>query len=271
MSLESGEGNGMVMPVAPMYGNNGGFGGWGGDGWWVILFLFALMGNWGGGFGGGMNGGGMMPYFFNNTDNNTQRGFDTAAITSQLSGIQSSISSGFAGAEVAECNRAINQLQTDYQGQINSLERSFNAQTAISSQLDGISAALAKCCCDNQLQTESLRATVLQENCADRYEAQNNARDIIANQTAGFQRILDQMFSDKMDAKNDEIAQLRQEVLYARGQASQIAQNGTIIDGIYNRLNECPVGTVPVYGRQPIFSCNNNGGCGCGNGFNGIY
>ena len=31
MSLTE-NGNGMVMPVGPMYGN-------GGDGWWVILFL----------------------------------------------------------------------------------------------------------------------------------------------------------------------------------------------------------------------------------------
>ena len=71
------------------------------------------------------------------------------------------------------------------------------------------------------------------------------------------------MCQDKIDAKNDEIAQLRQEILYALGQASQIAQNQQVIDGIYDRLNNCPVGTTPVYGRTPIFTCN--GGCGCGN------
>lgn len=76
------------------------------------------------------------------------------------------------------------------------------------------------------------------------------------------------MCNDKIDAKNDEIAQLRQELLYSRGQASQIAQNSQIIDGIYNRLDTCPVGTTPVYGRTPIFTCNNNGcGCGCGGNF----
>ena len=90
-------------------------------------------------------------------------------------------------------------------------------------------------------------------------------RDIIAAQTASTQKILDQLCADKIDAKNDEIAQLRQEILFARGQASQIAQNQTIVDNIYNRLDSCPVGTTPVYGRTPIFTCN--GGCGCGNGF----
>lgn len=48
--------------VAAVTGNNGGFGNWGDGSFWIIvLFLFALMGNWGGnGFGG--NGGGAMPY-----------------------------------------------------------------------------------------------------------------------------------------------------------------------------------------------------------------
>ena len=113
-----------------------------------------------------------------------------------------------------------------------------------------------------------LKYTVATENCADRQAVNEGVRDIIANQTAGIQRILDQMCNDKIDAKNDEIAQLRQELLYSRGQASQIAQNATIIDGIYNRLDTCPVGTTPVYGRTPIFTCNNNGcGCGCGGNF----
>ena len=34
MALTDESGTGMVMPVGPMYGNNGGFGnGFGGDGW----------------------------------------------------------------------------------------------------------------------------------------------------------------------------------------------------------------------------------------------
>jgi len=85
----------------------------------------------------------------------------------------------------------------------------------------------------------------------------------------GFRQMSDQRYQDKIDAKNDEIAQLRQEVLYARGQASQVAQNSAIINGVYNRLNECPVGTVPVFGEQKIFTCPNNNnsfGCGCGCG-----
>lgn len=273
MSLtnENGGGSDLVMPVAPMgYGNGGyggGFGGFGGD-WWVILFLFALMG---GGFGGGFGWGGgemTLPYLWNTqTQNDVNRGFDNAGLSSQLSGIQTSISNGFANAEVAECNRAMNSMQTAYTNQIADLERSYAAQTATTQGFNNLQSSLADCCCENRLATANLTATVLQENCADRAALSDGIRDIIASQNAGTQRILDQMCNDKIDAKNDEIAQLRQEVLYARGQASQIAQNEQIVNSIYNRLDTCPVGTTPVYGRTPIFTCNNNGcGCGCNGG-----
>ena len=55
-------------------------------------------------------------------------------------------------------------------------------------------------------------------------------------------------------------------------QASQVQQTADLrfsnidaVDSLYNRLSSCPVPTTPVYGRTPIFTCNNNGGCGCGN------
>lgn len=283
MSLTDGNGNDMVMPVQPLYGGGyggygGGFGGFGGDwGSLIVLFLIAAMfggfgGGWGmGGFGGGIGGMYEFPWLLTGQQGinaNTNAGFNQAATSSQLSGIQTSLTNGFANAEIGDCNRAMTQMQATHASQISELERSFAAQTALDARLDSMQTAQQNCCCENRLGTADLKATVLAENCADRAALQEGIRDIIANQTAGFQSIKDQLFSDKMDAKNDEIAQLRQEMLYARGQASQIAQNGTIVDGIYNRLNECPVGTVPVYGRQPIFQCGN--GCGCGNNFGGF-
>ena len=75
---------------------------------------------------------------------------------------------------------------------------------------------------------------------------------------------------DKIDAKNDEIANLRQTIAMKDLAASQIAQNAFIaqgfsneVDALYNRLNNCPVPSTPVYGRTPIFTCPNSG-CGCG-------
>lgn len=56
--------------------------------------------------------------------------------------------------------------------------------------------------------------------------------------------------------------------------ASQAAQTATFqqgmnaeVDALYNRLKNCPVPSQPVFGNTPIFSCNGNQGCGCGNGF----
>ena len=83
--------------------------------------------------------------------------------------------------------------------------------------------------------------------------------------------------ADKIDAKNDEISQLRQELLYARGQASQDVQTATLrsdnavtANRLVQELRDCPIPSMPVYGMTPIFTCpsNNNCGCGCGCGSN---
>lgn len=247
--------------IAAITGGRGYNDGFGNDAWWIILFLFAMNGGWGNGFGGGNM---MFPYYFNNTDNNVTRGFDNAGLASQLSGIQSSISNGFASSEVADCNRAMNAMQTAYNNQIASMNQNFANAQALDARLDNMTLAQQECCCENRAAIADLKYTVATEACADRATVNNALRDVIASNTANTQRILDQLCADKIDAKNDEIAQLRQELLYSRGQASQIAQNSSIINGIYDRLNQCPVGTVPVYGEQPIFTCNNNAGCGCG-------
>ena len=77
--------------------------------------------------------------------------------------------------------------------------------------------------------------------------------------------IIDEIFRDRLDEKQDKIEALNRELLLKNLEASQIAQTTQTVDAIYNRLDTCPVGTTPVYGRTPIFTCN--GGCGCGNTF----
>lgn len=233
--ISSGSDN-MVMPVAPMYGGgNAGFGGgcFGGDWAWIILLLLLAGNGWGNGFGGGFGGDGVMPYLWNTqTQNDVNRGFDNSGLTSQLSGIQNAITTGFSNAEMS-----------NFQGYSN------------------IASQLAQCCCENRLATANLGSDIAREACATRTSDTQNTQTLLNAITGGIQSIKDQMCNDKIDAKNDEIAQLRQEILYARGQASQVAQNQQIVDSIYNRLDTCPVGTTPVYGRTPIFTCNN--GCGC--------
>lgn len=246
----------MVMPVAPMYGSgyNGGCNGfgWGGDWAWIILLLLLGGNGWGNGFGGGFGEAGVMPYLWNTqTQNDVNRGFDNSAVSNQLNGIQTAITTGFANAEVARCN-----------GTIDSMNQRFNDVQFIGQNMNNISSQLANCCCENRLATANLGATLASEACATRTTDTQNTQLLLNAINGGIQSIKDQMCNDKIDAKNDEIAQLRQEVLFARGQASQTAQNQQIVDSIYNRLDTCPVGTTPVYGRTPIFTCNN--GCACG-------
>lgn len=274
MALTDGNGSDMVMPVAPLYGSGygsgGGFGnsGFGGDWGWIILLLLIGWGNngWGGGFGGGMGGfaaDGAMLYPWMNQAEITSDGFRDQMLNNNVTSIRDSI--GNLSTQLCNCCGDMQMaLATGFAG----VEAGANArQMADMNRSFALQSQLADCCCENRLGTADLKYTIATENCADRAAISDGIRDVIANQTAGVQRILDQLCADKIDAKNDEIAQLRQELLYSRGQASQIAQNSTIINGIYDRLNQCPVGTVPVYGEQPIFTCNNNCGCGCGNNF----
>ena len=302
MALTENGGNDMVMPVAPMYGGGGGFGGgWGGnDGWWIILlFLFAL-GGWGNGFGGGYGGGGAMPYIMNSTTNSdVQRGFDQQAVMSGISGIQSGISglatqlcnstgdiqqslcSGFAGVNATVTNGFANAETAATARQMANMNQAFNAQTAMMQGFNSLGSQFADCCCENRLGLADLKYTVATENCADRTAASQNTRDIIDSQTRGTQAILDKLcqleldgVKAQVDAKNDQILSLQNQLNMATLRESQVAQNAFIsqgfaneVDQLYNRLNSCPVPTTPVYGRTPIFTCNDSG-CGCsGNGF----
>lgn len=295
---------GMVMPVSPMYGNGGGNGngGFGGDwgGWLVLFLLFGLFNRGGYGFGGGGyggGGGGELGYDFpwllnasNGTNAVVTNGFQNAQLANQLTGIQSSINSGFGDTAlgIAGINQNICQTgngiisaitngnnaltQQMYSNQIADLERSYAAQTANTQNLNALQGQLASCCCENRLATANLSALVQSENCADRQAFSEGVRDIIQNQTAGTQRIIDQLCADKIDAKNEKIADLERQLTMASLAASQTAQTAAIragqveeVDALYNRLSNCPVPTMPVYGNQPIFTCqNNNCGCGCG-------
>lgn len=274
-------GTGMTMPVVPMYGGYGSGNGCNdgiGDGWWIILLLLAMNG-WGNNNGGwGGNGSGVMPLFpyftSQNTDAGVQRGFDTAAITGQLSGIQSSISNGFSGVEVSACNKAMDQMKATYDAQIAGMNQRFGDTLALNNQLNTINGSLQNCCCENRAGIADLKYTVATEACADRQAVTDALGNVLTTLNSGIQSIKDQMCQDKIDAKNDEIAQLRQQVAMKDLAASQVAQNAFIqqgfaneVDQLYNRLSSCPVPTTPVYGRTPIFTCNQNQGCGCNGSF----
>ena len=193
------ENGGMVMPVGPMYGNNANT--FGGDWAWIILLLLLGWGNNGNGFGGGNN---MYPWF--NQLDATNAGFQNAQLAGQLSAIQSSINSN----------------------QISEMQQGFNTQTAITGGLTNISAQLAQCCCENRLATANLQSVIQSENCADRQAVNDGVRDILTAINGGIQRIMDQMCNDKIDTKNEKIADLQRELSFANFNASQLAQTAQL-------------------------------------------
>ena len=283
--------NGIVPTFDINGGNNNN--GWGGSmGEWIIgLVALGMLGN-GGMFGG--FGGNAMGYDFpwllsgqNGINQNTNDGFQNLHLSNQIEGVRDSlgnistqicgstadivqaVNSGFAGAEISANARQIADMQQNFNGQIATL----NGFNNLGSRLDD-------CCCENRLASCQTQNTIISESANNRFASANNTRDIIDSNNRNSQAILDKLCQLELDgvkaqleAKNDLIDQLRQENLYARGQASQVQQTADIRAGqattanlLVNELRSCPIPSQPVYGNQPIFTCQPNyGGCGCGN------
>ena len=270
-------------PVYPMMGGfgNGGFGFGGDSAIWLIVLLALIWGNNGngfGGFGGNSfdNGYAWLSNGQKEIMNNTNNGFDTLHLSNQIEGVRdgvygisnqlcnstsdivSAVNNGFSGAEISANSR-----------QIANMQQAFNNQIATLQGFNSLGSQFADCCCENRLGIANLNSTILAENCADRAALADGLKDVLINQTANTQRILDTLCQDKIDSKNEKIADLQREILMKDLQASQVAQtatlrenNAVVANQLVSELRSCPIPSQPVYGNQPIFTCN--GGCGCG-------
>ena len=275
--------NSLIMPVAP----TGGFGGFGGgfdsDIWVILIIMFALFGNGFGGWGGGANGslgGAMYPWM--NLQDTTQAGFNQAATASQLSGIQSAITSGFGdtalgiagvnqnicqsgNATVAAVTGAQNAITAQmYSNQIADLERSFAAQTAASQSSNALQSQLANCCCENRLSIAQLSSDIARENCADRAAISDGLRDVLTATQAQTQTILDKMCQMEIDNLKAQNSALQNQVLMKDFAASQAAQTASIVADnalqtqyVVNRVAPYP---IPAYPVANPYGTNN---CGC--------
>jgi len=262
----------------PVFPYGGGFGnsGFGGNGDWSWIIILLILFGWGnngnggfGGFGGFNNDYAWLSNGQKEIMQNTNQGFNTLHLSNQID----SISNGINSLSNQLCNCCGDITSTISNGFYNSEIAANNRQMADMQQNFALSTQLANASADNRLGIAGLNSTILSENCADRAALADGLKDVLINQTANTQRILDQLCNDKIDAKNEKILDLQRQLDMADLKASQIAQNAFIsqgfaneVDALYNRLSNCPVPSTPVYGRTPIFTCNNNG-CGCGNTF----
>ncbi len=284
MALTDESGMNTTMLVSPTggYSNNGGFGGFGGDwGWIILLLLIGWGGNGYGGFGGGFGGGYDFPWLLTGQQNinaNTNSGFRDQMLNDNITSVRDGIyalstqlCNCCADMQMAVANGFANAEQSANARQIANMQTAFATQTAMAQGFNSVGTGIA-----------DLKYTVATENCADRTQAMQNTRDIIESQTRGTQAVLDKLCALELDGVKGQLAQAQRDNITLQNQLnmaalreSQTAQNAFIsqgfaneVDQLYNRLNSCPVPTTPVYGRTPIFTCNQtpNCGCGCGNG-----
>jgi len=293
-----GDNNGVAYPY-PVYGGNG-FGGNGfgnGDGSWIwLILILVLFGNngWGNGNGGFGGGGFNNEYAWLSNGQkeimqNTTNGFDSLQLGNQINqiatgvnglstqlcnccadvnsnlcngfaGVNATVNAGFANAEIAANGR-----------QMANMQQSFNNQLATLQGFNGVTSQLCDASAENRLGQANLTATILAENCADRVALQEGVRDIITASQNNTQKIIDEIFRDRLDEKDSKIDELNRQLQLAELKASQTAQNAFIsqgfaneVDQLYSRLSTCPINTIPVYGNQRIFTCQPNNGCGCG-------
>jgi hypothetical protein len=207
---------------------------------------------------GGFAADGAALYPWMNQTNQMNEGFQNQLLNDNIT----SIRDGVQGISTQLCNGFA------------SIEQGANArQMADMQQMFSLQQQLSQCCCDNRLATVQTQNIVQSEGSATRFADANNTRDIIESQTRSTQAVLDKLCALELDGYKRENDNLRSQLNMATLRESQTAQNAFIaqgfadeVDQLYNRLSNCPVPSTPVYGRTPIFTCNNNGcGCGCGN------
>ncbi|HJA91911.1 MAG TPA: hypothetical protein H9717_02130 [Candidatus Eisenbergiella merdipullorum] len=215
-----------LSDIAAATGNGRNDGMWGGDGaWWLILFILFGMFGWGG-FGGGYGGGGAT---------NTP-GFQGWATRSDIDAALST------------------------QGIENGIQ---NISTQLCNGFNTLGSQMANCCCDLKQGQGEINYNMAAQTNILQNTVNNGLRDVIENQTAGVQRIIDTITQDKIQS-------LQTELQSAQLQLSNQAQTTSII----NALRPTPTPSYPVMSPYTsiinptgftfgVNGCGCNTGCGC--------
>ena len=267
-----------------------GFGSDGDNAWWIILFLLFGFGR--NGFGGGFGGG-------SGVGENYVLATDFATIERKLDSVNSGLCDGFyamaqqfsnTNQNIFNGNAALQQTLCQGFNGVNQAIVTNGYETRLG--VNNLASQLAACCCDIRTQIADCCCTTqrgldgINYNMAINTNALqqtlcNNTRDIIENANANYRAIHEELVSNKLEAKNDRIAELQAQVSKLQLAASQEKQNNYLtatmdanVAEILRRTgNDCPVPAYVVNGPTPINfptnCCGNftgfNNGCGCGN------
>lgn len=217
-----------LSDIAAATGNGRNDGMWGGDGcWWIILFLLFGMFGWGG-LGGGFGGYG-------------GGGFNSPA------------GQGFATRTDIDAALATRGIESGIQ----------NISTQLCNGFNTLGSQMANCCCDLKQGQGEINYNMAAQTNILQNTVNNGFRDVIENQTAGVQRIIDTITQDKIQS-------LQTELQSAQLQLSNQAQTTSII----NALRPTPTPSYPVMSPYTSIinptgfsfgagNCGCNVGCGC--------
>ena len=233
---------------------NGGYGNgfFGGEWAWIIILLLLGWGNRGfGGFGGGYGVGSF------------EGGYDIGKLATT-----NDVAVGFAQNATLS---SLNDLKLGQAGIQQTLCQGFNGvNTSILTSTSGLQSQIADCCCGIQRSIDGINYNMATNTCTITNAINNSARDIIDNQNANYRAIHDELVANKIEAKNERIAELTQQVNalnLAQSQANQNAYLTATMDAntaeLIRRLGrDCP---VPAYVVPNPNCCYNT--CGCGSSF----
>ena len=228
------------------YGDGYGFGG----GWFIWIFvLFALMGGYGNNWNRGGYGYDMAANFADGTftRNEIRDGFANQDTHNGIRGIQNGLCDGFYSTNT-NMLQGFNGIQRDLCQGFSAVDRSvLTNRFELGSAIAENRFAAQQCCCETNRNIDAVRYENAQNTCA-----------ITTNATCNTQKILDKLCQMESNAKDAQIADLREKLAVSNLQVSQQVQNATIIGAI----RPFP---VPAYNVQSPYVGNNVYGCwgGC--------
>lgn len=232
--------NGYDMP-API--STGGYGyGYGDGAWWIIILL--LFG-YNRPFGGG---------------NGVAEGYalqtDFATLERKLDGVNNGLCDGFYAQNTNTLNGIASIQSTLCQGFSGVNQSISNEFRGLDNRICGLGYSLKDCCCQTQRAIDSTNY-----NMATNFGNLNNTlcslgRDIIENQNNNYRSIHEELIANKLEAKNERIAELQDALYRADLRASQANQSNYITDTIINKLSPCPSPAYIVPNPNCCYSAN---------------